>query len=622
MLRALILLGLWVSRLGAEVLPVSQVQGPGLRSPLEGQVVTVEGVVTGVATTGFFVQDPQPDGDPATSEGLFVYTGSPAPSLSVGELVQVSGKVREYVPSGDPASPPLTELVDPQLVRLGRQQPLPEPVVLSQEALRPEGGLDQLERFEGMRVAVASLKVVGPTLGKVQETEATATSTGVFFGVLEGVPRPFREPGFPPFEALPAGNPPRFDGNPEILRIDTTCLQGGQQLNVSAGSLVGNLVGPLSFASRRYTLCPEPVWSVLHQPPEPSPPLAPSWGELTVASWNLQRFYDAQDDPGLSEPVLTPQAWELRLGKLAGAVADFLRFPHVLVFQEVESLEVLQALASRLEAAAAEKLGESPNYQAILAPERDPGGLRLGALVARSLRGMRLTVEEGRSVLTESVLANPDGSQEPLFDRPPLLLSLKLQLSGQPLRAFAVLAVHLRSMNGLLSNAPAGRGWPTEGARVRAKRAQQAEALARWVDGFQKQNPTTPLVVLGDFNAFEFSDGVVDVVGTVAGTPAPAEAVVVPTQDLVEQDLVVLTQREAPGQRYSYVYDGSAQALDHVLISQGLLGWGWRLFRPRLAADFAEVTRNQTAPYRLSDHDPLVLYLQLPRSPRRLLRAY
>ncbi|MFN3413055.1 MAG: endonuclease/exonuclease/phosphatase family protein [Thermoanaerobaculum sp.] len=570
--------------------------------------------------TGLFLQDPNPDQDPATSEGLFVFTRT-TPQVAVGEVVRVRGQVQEYVPSADPSSPPLTELVSPQLVRLGQPQPLPEPVVLSHEVLRPDGGWEQLERFEGMRVAVASLQVVGPTLGKVQETEAMATSTGVVFGVLEGVPRPFREPGFPPFDPLPAGNPPPFDGNPEILRVDTTCLLGGQPLNVSAGSLVGNLVGPLSFASRRYTLCPEPGWSVLQQPPEPSPPPAPALGELAVASWNLQRFYDAQDDPGLSEPVLTPQGWELRLSKLTGTVADFLRFPHVLIFQEVESVEVLQALASRLEEAARENAGEAPNYQVILAPERDPGGLRLGALVSRSLRKIRLTVQEASSVLTESVLSNPDGTDEPLFDRPPLLLRLTVKPVCGRSQELAVVGVHLRSMNGLLSTAQAGHGWANEGARVRAKRAQQAEALARWVDGFQKQNPTTPLVVLGDFNAFEFSDGVVDVVGTVAGTPASADAVVVPTQDLVEQDLVVLTQQEAPGQRYSYVYDGSAQALDHVLISQGLVRWGWRLFRPRLAADFPEVMRNQEGAFRLSDHDPLLLCLQLPRSPRRLLRA-
>lgn len=618
MVRALLLLSICVARLSAQVLPISQVQGSGSRSPLEGQEVEVQGVITGVAATGFFLQDPNPDGDPATSEGLFVYTRT-TPQLAVGEVVRVSGRVQEYVPTADPYSPPFTELVNPQFERLGRQ-PLPEPVVLTPEALQPHGPWEQLERFESMRVAVPSLRVVGPTLGRVEETTAQATSTGVFFGVLEGALRPFREPGFPPFDPVPTGNPPRFDGNPEILRVDTTCLQGNVPLNVGVGSLVGNLVGPLSFGFRRYTLCPEPAWSVLQPASQLPPPPEPAWGTLVMASWNVQRFFDAQDDPVLSEPVLTPQAWQLRLNKLVTAIREYLRFPHVLVLQEVESLQGLQELALRLKEAAWQKEGKHPGYEVFLG-EKDPGGLRLGALVASSFRGLHLTVREASSVLTQTRLHNPDGTDEPLFDRPPFFLRITVKpLLGRS-QELAVLGVHLRSMNGLLSNAPGDHGWPSEGARVRAKRAQQGEELARWVDAFQKQNPTTPLVLLGDFNAFEFSDGVVDVVGTVAGIPAPPEAVVVPTQDLVEQDLVVLTQREAAGQRYSYVYDGSAQALDHVLASQGLAAWGWRLFWPRLAADFPEVMRNQEGPFRLSDHDPLLLYLELPRTPRRVLSS-
>ncbi len=595
-------------------------QGARSRSPLEGQVVEVQGVVTGVTAVGFFLQDPNPDQDPATSEGLFVYNRT-APPVAVGEVVRVRGLVQEYVPSADPYSPPLTELVNPQIVRLGQQQPLPEPVVLTMNVLQPQGPWEQLEPFEGMRVVVPFLQVVGPTLGRVEESTAQATSTGVFFGVLAGLPRPLREPGFPPFDPIPAGDPPRFDGNPEILRVDTTCLQGNQPLDVPAGALVGNLVGPLSFAFRRYTLCPEAGWVVLHQPAAPQRPAAPARGELAIASWNLQRFFDDQDDPVFSEPVLTQKAWELRLSKLVRAVAEHLHFPHVLVFQEIESLKALQALAFQLEEAVWQQEGERPGYQAFLPPERDPGGLRLGALVASSFRGLRLTVHEATSVLTQAQLRNPDGSEEPLFDRPPLLLRISVQPTSSRARELAIVGVHLRSMNGLLSTTPGSRGWSSEGARVRAKRAQQAEELARWLHGFQKQNPTTALVVMGDFNAFHFSDGVVDVVGTVAGTPAPPAAVVVPTQDLVEQDLVVLTHQEPPDQRYSYVYDGSAQALDHVLASRAVASWGWRLFRPRLAADFPETMRNSEGPFRLSDHDPLLLYLQLPRTPRRVLRS-
>ena len=60
--------------------------------------------------------------------------------------------------------------------------------------------------------------MIAGTMGSVTEVNATATTNGVFYGVVEGVARPFREPGADLQDVLPAGAPanvPRFDGNPE-----------------------------------------------------------------------------------------------------------------------------------------------------------------------------------------------------------------------------------------------------------------------------------------------------------------------------------------------------------------------------------------------------------------------
>ncbi|MGC8915424.1 MAG: endonuclease/exonuclease/phosphatase family protein [Thermoanaerobaculum sp.] len=604
-----------------QVLAIHHVQGPSLRSPYEGQRVTVRGVVTGVTKNGFFIQDPAPDGDPQTSEGIFVYTGSTPPAEAApGNLLEVRGEVREYVPTADPASPPLTELVNPSLTLLESQQPLPEPVLLSAALPAPTGSLAQLEPLEGMRVRIESLTVTEPTGGRIDEVSAQSTTSGVFFGVVTGTPRPFREPGFPPYDPIPSGDPPRFDGNPEVIRVDSACLAGSTPLDLPAGAVVENLQGPLTFASRRYTLCPELGFAVASLPPEPQPLSPPPPGELAVASWNLQRFYDDRDDPALAEPVLTAEAFERRLVKLVRAVSAYLRFPQVLVVQEVESERVLGELAFRLDGEALRLGLERPGYEAFLSPLGDPGGLRVGALVAQKLRGVEVAVRAAGTILEDAPFQNPNGTSERLFDRPPLLLRLAVRAPGRGWRELALLGVHLRSMNGLLSNAPGNDGWPTEGARVRAKRAAQGEELARWVDAWQRANPAVPVVILGDFNAFEFPDGVVDVVGTVAGSPASAGEVVLATRDLVGDDLVILTRRELPPERYSYVYDGSAQTLDHVLVSASLAqSFAPKLVRPRIAADFPDTARNTPSPFRLSDHDPLLLTLALPRTPIRRL---
>src|SRR5439155_21381616 len=79
---------------------IAAVQGAGHVSPLAGTAVTgVPGVVTATTSNGFWMQDPQPDAEPATSDGVFVFTGS-APAAKVGDAVTVDGKVTEYRSGG------------------------------------------------------------------------------------------------------------------------------------------------------------------------------------------------------------------------------------------------------------------------------------------------------------------------------------------------------------------------------------------------------------------------------------------------------------------------------------------------------------------------------------------
>src|SRR5207248_164797 len=101
------------------------------------------------------------------------------------------------------------------------------------------------------------------------EASATSTSNGVFYGVITGIARPFREAGIEIFDPLPPGAPltvPRFDANPERLRVDSRAL-GGPILNVTTGAIVQNLTGPLDFGFRTYTIDvdagPQPSVSVL-----------------------------------------------------------------------------------------------------------------------------------------------------------------------------------------------------------------------------------------------------------------------------------------------------------------------------------------------------------------------
>ena len=97
--------------------------------------------------SGFFLQQHDPDDDPATSEGIFVYDAGRGPDVDLGDRVRVEGEVREFEgPSGRGA--PLTELVEPrQLSICARGQELAStPVAL------PVAEAGDWERYEGMRV--------------------------------------------------------------------------------------------------------------------------------------------------------------------------------------------------------------------------------------------------------------------------------------------------------------------------------------------------------------------------------------------------------------------------------------------------------------------------------------
>ena len=590
---------------------IHDIQGSGSSSPYAGMAVKTEGVVTGVKSNGFFIQVPdlEVDGNPMTSEGVAVFTSSaPPPAAVVGNRVSVIGTVSEFIPSADPHSPPLTELGAPLTITLvSTGNPLPAAITLTASDTSPTGSIEQLERFEGMRVHVDSLTAVSPTQGTINETNATSTSNGVFYGVITGVDRPFREPGVEVPDPLPPGSPccvPRFDANPERLRVDSDAI-GAPALEVTSGALVTNLTGPLDYSFRTYTICPEPG-----APPSASGNVAvtavplPGDGQFTVGSFNVERFFDTVDDPGTSDAVLTPLAFAHRLNKVSLAIRNILRAPDVIGLEEVENLTTLQAIADKISADAVLAGQPDPAYQAFLVEGNDIGGIDVGFLVKSA--GGRVEVVDVTQEGKNTTYINPNNGQpELLNDRPPLVLRAIVHHPSGPTFPVTVIVNHLRSLSGVDD--------PVDGNRVRTKRRAQAEFVAHLIQARQVADPDEHIVSVGDYNAFEFNDGYVDSIGTISGTPTPANQVVLASGDLVNPDLVETMQYAPGGQRYSYTFDGNAQELDHVLVTQNLVPRIATLSYGRLDADFPDSLRNDpNQPARISDHDPLVAFFTFP----------
>lgn len=600
---------------------IGEVQGDKNVSPLDGQTAKLTGIVTARTRTGFFLQSPddKTDNNPATSEGIFVYTKSePGIEATVGNLISVTGTITEFRPKAEPASLPITELSmfkDKDTIKvISKASALPKPIALS-AADFATNKIDQLEKYEGMRVLVETLTVVAPTKGRVDGKTGAAVSDGVFYGVLKGMPRPFREPGMDIYDVGFASEKERerikkdfpkmpvFDSNPETIRIDSDEQLGAQAINVTSKAEIKNLVGVLNYGYQKYTILPDadskPAISNLIKS-QPLPQITER--QFSLAGMNLENFFDDEDDPAMKEDIVTTEAFQNRMKKISMAIRDYMRFPDVIGTIEVENLAVLKKLADKINADAVADKQTNPKYEAYLIDGNDGRGIDVGFLVKSS----RVKVIDVTQIGKEEKFKTPDGKDENLHDRPPLMLQATIDdaKTGKPF-AFTVVVNHLKSFLGVDDPKDGG-------ARVRLKRELQAEFLAKMVNERQKLNPNERIVLLGDFNAYQFNDGIGDIIGTIKGTPAAKTEVLTASDDLVNPDLTDLVDLIKADQRYSYSFDGNAQDIDHMIVTQAMKKHLAAFGFARLNADFPEIYRNDaTRVERFSDHDAAIGFFSL-----------
>jgi multisubunit Na+/H+ antiporter MnhG subunit len=208
-----------------------------------------------------------------------------------------------------------------------------------------------------------------------------------------------------------------------------------------------------------------------------------------------------------------------------------------------------------------------------------------------------------------TTLVNPDTSTSLLNDRPPLLLRAIVNADNGVAYPVTVIVNHLRSMSGVNDTGPGPSGWPTEGARVRAKRGEQAMFLANLIQTRQAANPSERIVVLGDFNAHEFNDGYVDVMGILRGNAAAASSVIADyvspiTQALTDSASLIANSTE----KYSEVSTGSAQSLTHILVNAPVVAAApsIRVEHARINADFGVHNYGVAGnAIRISSRDPI-----------------
>ncbi|MFL6037020.1 MAG: lamin tail domain-containing protein [Gaiellaceae bacterium] len=573
---------------------VHDIQGAAHISPFANQNVSnVRGIVTARRSNGFWMQDPNPDSNDATSEGIFVFTSS-APTVVAGDSVRVDGRVQEFRPGGAGGATNLTttELTSPTVSKLSSGNELPAATIVGTAGRVPPSeviendatgdvetsgafdlsdGIDFWESLEGMRVRLNDAVAVGPTNPAFGETPVIGDG-----GANAGVRTPRGGLLLRP-----------DDGNPERVIADDL-LVPLPSLNVGDG-YDGPLVGVLDYNFGNFFL--EVTSSVgrvdNHLQREVAEPAGAN--ELSAATFNFENL-DPGDPPS-------------KFAQLADIVVRNLGSPDLIGGEEVQDNNgpandsVVSSDATLDQLVAAIEAAGGPHYDyRYINPVDDqdggePGGNIRQVFLFRTDRGLSFVDRPG-GTSTSSTGVTGTGDSTQLTFSPGRIApgdsawnASRKPLAGEFVfrgtRFFAVVN-HFNSKGGdqpLLGHFQP----PTRSSE--AQRHAQAQLVAGFVSQLTGADANAKVVVLGDLNDFEFSETV---------------------QILKNAGLHDLIETLPQNERYSYEFEGNAQVLDHVLFSNGLFARPFSFDPVHVNAEFWD---------QASDHDPSVVRVTLNSPP-------
>ncbi|MBH9385778.1 SpnA family nuclease [Pseudomonas aeruginosa] len=571
--------------------PIHAVQGAGAESPLVNQRVAIEGVVVGdfqnaSELKGFYVQqqDATVDGDPATSEGIFVYDGGNGSDVKRGDRARVTGQVREF--NG------LTELVGPlQVSVLASGVALPTPAGIS----LPLASADALERYEGMRVQLRQTLTVNEVYNLGRYGEVLLSSGG-----RQMTPTNVVAPG-EQAKAMQARNDldrillddGRSGQNPDPIRYPAPELSAYNSLRV--GDRTSAIDGVLDYSAGSYRI--QPLQTPTFEAANPRPAQPAVEGRLRVASFNVLNYFNGDGKGGgfpTSRGANTVEEFQRQKAKIVAAIlaskADIVGLMEI----ENDGYGEFSAIADLVNGLNA-SLPQGPRY-AFVHPHR----AKLGSdeiAVGLIYRGDKVRTYRSAAVLDSSVNPEFDDTR----NRPTLAQTFQ-EINGGERLTIAV--------NHLKSKGSACDGDPDTGdgqGNCNLTRARAAPALVDWLAGDPTGAKEPDRLIIGDLNSYAKEDPV-NVIRGAGYTDLGA-------------------RQAGAGKGYSYVCSGQAGYLDHARANarrarqvRGAVEWHINADEPRVLDYNVEfkTPRQQDSlynaePYRASDHDPVVIGIDLRR---------
>jgi VCBS repeat-containing protein len=541
---------------------IYDIQGEGHTSPFLGLNVTTSGVVTAIDTTGskgFWIQDPTGDGNNATSDAVFVFTNA-VPTVHAGDLVQVSGTVNEFAGS-DANNLTITEIgssnasvtvqgtgftITPTVLGEGGLH-IPTEVIEDDHFTTFDPGQDAIdfyESLEGMLVTVPNALAVSSTVTNqtyvVADNGAGATGMNSSGGITIG-----------------AG-----DMNPERIELFTDSGVTNVTLNTVTGDHLGDVTGVVSYFGGNYELVPLSVGSTASSgvAPRETTTLAGDASHLTIGEYNLEN--------------LDPTDPDSKFAALASDIVNNLGAPDIMGLEEIQDADGagagtdLSGTATLAKLVAAIDAAGGPHYQFIeIAPtaNNQNGGEPNG-----NIRQAYLYDPEKVSYVDGSAhqILDDDPTNGDAYNnsRRPLVADFKFH--GETV---TVIDVHNYSRGG--SDELFGQDQPALNSGEQ-RRIDQTAPVERYVRQMEQANPAAHIVVTGDFNGYQFETA--------------------QTQLETGGILTNLTNQLDPTDRYSYIFEGNMEQIDHMYASPSLA----------TGAQFDIVHLNTDQAVRPTDHDP------------------
>lgn len=576
---------------------IPQIQGSGAVSPYAGTMQTTEGVVTLLAPNGFYLQDPVGDGDPATSDGLFVFTGGVPPKrIAVGDRIRLTATVTEFN-AGD-ASRTVTRLTGVSVIDvISRGNPL-----LPTDIALPLASADDFERLEGMLVRIVNPLTVSQNAFQGRYGQVTLSAGRLEKPTNRHAPRSAQALAAAAANAaamivLDDGRSSQYPDPVPYLGADRT-LRAGDSATGLVGTIDFGLIGASSSGPAGYKLQPAaaPVFS--RDNPRPSAPSLPA-GNVKVASFNVLNFFTTFAD-GTTASGQVGQGCALGASvsrancRGAGDLAAFQR-------QRAKIVAAVVALdADVLGLMEVQNNGDAAVANLVDGLNAVAGSGAYAVVPKPTVTGddairVAMIYKPSRLTLVGGALADAD----PANRRPPMAQTFAAA-NGQ---TFSLVVAHLKSKGGCPAaghpDADAGDGqgcW-------NATRVRQARRLASvFIPRVQAAAGDPDVLVIGDMNAYAMEDPVAAL--TDAGL-----------HNQVERFL------RRSGMPYSYVFDSEAGYIDHVLATPtlgrqvlGVAEWHINADEPSFI-DYRTAFKPQDlyapSPYRSSDHDPVVVSLRL-----------